>query len=145
MPIKTFRGMIPLDTENTIPLSTNNGATGYRIIKFQIMSNTPGEGNHELIGKIRSTPDPNINAKVDFNDTAVLAACYHTDLGNLGTAATSDSIIIDSEVFNQDIYVQIADATSATVPCNYYIELEQMDLNMDETTVATLKNIRNTQ
>lgn len=142
MTIKTFRGMLPINVEDKIHLSTNDGLTGYRITKFQIMSNTPGEGNHELVGKIRLTEDPNVGPTVDFNDSDVLAACYHTDLGNLGTAATSDTIIFDNEIFNQDIFVQIGDATGATVPCNYYIELEQMKLDLNASTYITIKNIR---
>ena len=42
MPIKTFRGLMAADTQDTIVLHTNTGSTGYRIVKFQIMGNTPG-------------------------------------------------------------------------------------------------------
>ena len=44
--------------------------------------------------------------------------------------------------FNQDIYVTMKDSSTGE-SCNYYIELEQMKLNLDEQTVATLKDIRN--
>jgi len=35
--IKTFRGLIPNDTQDTIVLHTNDGSTGYRIAKLEIM------------------------------------------------------------------------------------------------------------
>ena len=45
-------------------------------------------------------------------------------------------------IFNQDIYVTHKDvAVGQTV--NYYIELEQIKLDLNENTVATLKDIRN--
>jgi len=36
--IKTFRGKIADDTQDTINLHTNDGKTGYRITKFQAMT-----------------------------------------------------------------------------------------------------------
>ena len=44
--------------------------------------------------------------------------------------------------FNQDVYVTFK-KTAGTSPTNYYIELEQVKLALDENTVATLKDIRN--
>jgi len=41
--------------------------------------------------------------------------------------------------FNQDVYVTAATDESI----NYYIEMEQVKLALDENTVATLKDIRN--
>jgi len=49
--------------------------------------------------------------------------------------------VFDNEIFNQDIYITHQDLQNQ--PINYYIELEQMDLALDEAIVATLKNIRN--
>jgi len=45
-------------------------------------------------------------------------------------------------VVNQDIYITHID-TNGAIPCNYYIELEQVKLDLSENTVATLKDIRN--
>jgi len=52
------------------------------------------------------------------------------------------TIIFDHEIFNQDIYVTHWSDSGADA-CNYYIELEQVKLSVDESTVATLKDIRN--
>ena len=37
MPIKTFRGLITDNTQDTVSLHTNDGSTGYRIKKFQVV------------------------------------------------------------------------------------------------------------
>ena len=42
MPIKSFRGKIKDGGIDTVPLSTNNGSTGYRIKTLQIITDTPG-------------------------------------------------------------------------------------------------------
>ena len=52
-------------------------------------------------------------------------------------------VIFDNEKFNQDIFVTNVDVVGNSAPINYYIELEQIKLSLDENTVATLKDIRN--
>ena len=44
--------------------------------------------------------------------------------------------------FNQDIYITLR-CHNAAADVNYYIELEQVKLDLNENTVATLKDIRN--
>ena len=51
--------------------------------------------------------------------------------------------IFDNMTFNQDIYVTYKDDETAGKFINYYIELEQVKLDLNENTVATLKDIRN--
>ena len=51
--------------------------------------------------------------------------------------------MVNNEKFNQDIFVTVSDANAGSVRCNYYIELEQMSLDLSEQTVTTLKDIRN--
>ena len=51
-------------------------------------------------------------------------------------------IIFDKEIFNQDIYITSKTITGSD-EANYYIELEQVKLDLNENTVATLKDIRN--
>ena len=104
MPIKSFRGLLADDTQETIHLHTNTGSTGYRIVKFQVMS-----------------PDANTNVE------AVMKIYIVT---------------FDNEIFNQDIYVTNKGQDNPS-PVNYYIELEVVKLDLNENTVATLKDIRN--
>jgi len=142
--IKSFRGLIADGGIETISLATNTGSTGYRIVKFQIMGNTPGDastGSYEHLLKIYSVPQTTATAVVDFSDQTLLAA-------GLNFAQTSPQfdgnkvIVFDNVTFNQDIYITHVDVDSAR-PANYHIELEQFKLALDENTVATLKDIRN--
>ena len=41
--IKSFRGILADGAEERITLHTNDGKTGYRIVKFQIIVPEPGE------------------------------------------------------------------------------------------------------
>ena len=138
----SYRGQLPIGEEERIRLATIKGKVGYKISKFQLISTTPGSANYEYVGKITKVKDPNIGPTVKFTDADLLAVVYYK--GNLSSneSATTDTIIFDNEKFNQDIFVNITDAGGGTVECNYYIELETMDLSDLETTMLTLKNIR---
>ena len=142
--IISFRGQLDMGTEERIPLSTIRGLIGYKVNKFQIISSTPGVGNVEFIAQIYKTENAdNINTTPDFSDNRLLAVSYLKERANDFYGHGVGPIIFDNEKFNQDIFVNITDAAGGTVPCNYYIELEQMSLDLNEQTVATLKDIRN--
>jgi hypothetical protein len=143
MPIKSFRGLIANGDQQTIALSTNNGSVGYKIVKFEIMTNEPGNAQQELIVKIYKIPQstvPTASAKIDFSDNTLLAAGMF--IQSTTEYMHTQTTIFDNEIFNQDIYVTHTD-NDGSDPVNYYIELEQMKLALDENTVATLKDIRN--
>jgi len=143
--IKTFRGQIVDGGQDTIVLHTNDGSMGYRIVKLQIVANEPGEDQHESTVKIYKVNQTTINNTVDFNDNTLLGVAVWQS-GN--AAGGSDAIwvplitIFDKEIFNQDIYVTHSE-TDGSNPINYYLELEQVKLDLGENTVATLKNIKN--
>ena len=139
--IKTFRGLLANSTEDTIHLSSKTGMIGYRIIKFQIIPNTPGTGSDfEGVIKIYKIPQSTFDASIDFSDPTLLGAGYYQD--NVGDHYPSSvDIIFDQEIFNQDIYVSYV-RNLGSQDCNYYIELEQFELSENENTVATLKDIR---
>ena len=148
MPIKSFRGKIS-DYDATIAgsgidkisLHTNNGSTGYKIVKMQVMHAEPGQQDAEHTIKIYSIPQTTADNAIDFSDNTLLAAAYLTDDKNtLGSASTI--IVFDNTTFNQDIFVTHVDTTGSQ-PANYYIELEQIKLDLNENTTATLKDIRN--
>jgi hypothetical protein len=146
MPIKTFRGLMQDGAQDTISLHTNDGSTGYRIVKFQILSETPtSEGGVEHIVQVWKTKQTTVPtaapAPIDFSDNKLLAAAVFV-ANDDPQYAYSNPIIFDQEVFNQDIYVTHTD-TNGTDPVNYYLELEQVKLDLNENTVATLKDIRN--
>jgi hypothetical protein len=139
----SFRGQLAMGVEEMIPLSTIRGLVGYKITKFQIMSSAPGTTNSEFIAQIYKTEDAdNVNTTPDFSNNRLLAVSYLKE-GASEDKPLSDVVIFDNEKFNQDIYVNITDAAGGTLACNFYIELEQMSLDLSEQTVATLKDIRN--
>tara|TARA_Y100001937_G_scaffold92561_1_gene125352 strand:+ start:190 stop:660 length:471 start_codon:yes stop_codon:yes gene_type:complete len=150
MPIKSFRGKIAGDLAgtgkmngiDTITLHTNNGSIGYRIKKFEIMGDRPGGDTFELTCKIFSIPQTEATTNVDFSDNTLLGVAYISGAANSVNFPFSGGVIFDNMVFNQDIYVTAADI-NGNEPANYYIELEQIKLALDENTVATLKDIKN--
>ena len=139
--IKTFRGLMTDETQDTIVLHTNDGSVGYKVVKFQIINNTPGVGAVKGIVKIYKISQTTPDAVIDFSDNTLLAAAYYEDNDSV-TYVHGKTIIFDREIFNQDIYVTYSDKQGSE-PMNYYIELEQVKLDLSENTVATLKDIRN--
>jgi len=140
--IKTFRGMMVNDAQDTIVLHTNDGSTGYKVVKFQIIPTTPGAVDVEYVVKIYKVSQSSVTATVDFSDNTLLGAAFLSDANSIAYTGY-ETIIFDRETFNQDIYVTVSEVGGSGVACNYYIELEQVKLDLNENTVATLKDIRN--
>lgn len=139
----TYRGILDMGVQKKVHLSTNNGLTGYRIKEFQLMSTTPGSaGNVTYIGKIYATTQTgSIDANVNMSDTGLLAVNYYQDQDS-PAYPFSQQIIIEAETINQDIYVYIVNPDGGTIPCNYYLVLEQYSIDLNTSTVSTLKNLR---
>ena len=138
--IKSFRGQLKDEQQRTIRLGTNDGLTGYRIKKFQVMGPDQSETAESTV-LIWKTKQDTIGNDINFNSPLLLAACIYQQ-NVTGQNYPIDSVVIfDSEVFNQDIYIsQRGSAASAVI--NYYVELEQVKLDLNEATVATLKDMR---
>ena len=143
--IKTFRGQIVDGGQDTIVLHTNNGSTGYRIVNLRAIPNSVGTVTVEgifQIWKVEQTTVPTSSATVDFSDNTLLGVAVCRGSTDVGAYGTDDHVIFDKEIFNQDIFITYTD-NQGTDPGNYYIELEQIKLDLSENTVATLKDIRN--
>ena len=140
MVVKTFRGLLADGGQDQIRLSTNKGKTGYRVVKFQTLPNTPGTVNVEAVLKIYKQQQTSINGTVDFSDGRLLAACNFTQQGNPQYTGFT-AVIFDGEIVNQDIYITSVDVDSATA-MNYYIELEVISLTDQGAEYTTLKDIR---
>ena len=141
MPIKSFRGLVADGAIDTVVLHTNTGSTGYRITKLQGMANAPGAADSEHIIKIYKIPQTAADGLVDLSDNTLIASLYFTN--RTDTLHSNENVIIaDNEMFNQDIYITHSDIRGSAA-ANYYIELEQVKLDLNENTVATLKDIRN--
>jgi len=140
--IKTFRGQMADDTQDTIVLHTNDGSTGYKIHKLEIMPANPGTVTSEQAVKIYSISQTTHTGVFDFSDNTLLAAAYMENQSTSQYLGLPQVIIFDDRTFNQDIYVTYKNLDGSD-PCNYHIELEQVKLDLNENTVATLKDIRN--
>ena len=136
---KTFKGLIADDTSLKIRLSTNDGLTGYKIVKFEIMPSKVGVAHQNAVVQI-FTVDNNLtpSTTINFDNPTLLAAARYVDRVNV---EMSEATIFDNMVFNQDITIQYKDADAAT-EINFYLEVEQMKLDLSEATVATLKDMR---
>jgi len=139
--IKTFRGLMADSTQDTVVLHTNDGSTGYRIVKFEIMTSAPGTTRTEHIVKIYKVQQATIDGLIDMSENTLLAAATYAEDSGAYTAAPV-IVIFDEEIFNQDIYITHLEVNSSQA-VNYYIELEQVKLDLGESTVATLKNLKN--
>jgi len=140
MVVKTYRGLLADGAQQRIPLSTKDGGVGYRIKKFQIITQLPGAAQVEHIVKIYKKEQTAVDGAINFSDTDLLGAAEYAANDN-GWTAGSHAVIFDEEVFNQDMYVTGIDVNGA-YNVNYYIELEQMKLDHTQNMSATLKAIR---
>ena len=148
--IKSFRGQISANNVDQISLHTNNGSVGYRIIKLQVFPQKPGTSTGENLIEIFSIESSAINAAdasvatdVDFSDNTLLAVGFVGASTSNTQLAPISSVIFDNMTFNQDIFISHRDESGNAAPVNYYMELEQVKLDLSENTVATLKDIRN--
>jgi hypothetical protein len=142
MPIKTFRGKIADEAQDTIVLHTNDGSIGYRLLTLQVIpENITTTTNAQLL-KVFKTPQTTTTATVDFSDQTLLGVAFWSNNADTHLQSEDMITIFDQEIFNQDIYLTMVNVTGSD-PLNYYIELEQVKLDLNENTVATLKDIRN--
>jgi len=144
--IKTFRGKLADDEIRVFNLATNTGSTGYRITKFQVIPADPSTDNMEATIKIYKIPQATASNTIDFEDQTLIAAAYieNHDGTSAGFSNFTNAVIFDTEIFNQDISVTLAAGSGAgTSGVNFYFELELVKLDLNENTMATLKDIRN--
>ena len=148
MPIKSFRGLLKDSTQQQVFLHTSDGSTGYRIIKFDVMGHALGDNNDQehivMLWKTDHSGDlaTTVTSRPDFNNQTLLGVAFLVN-DTASQLNYSTSVIFDNEIFNQDIFITLRDLGGATQACNYYLELEQVKLDLNENTVATLKDIRN--
>ncbi len=126
-----------------INLHTNSGSTGYQIKRLEVMTESPADTAPEAILKIYSVAQTTVTAKIDFSDQSLIAAAFYNQ-DSTAANIVSKVIVFDNMIINQDIYLTyIDDNAGSATSLNYYLELEQVNLNLNENTVATLKDIRN--
>ena len=141
--IKTFKGLIAHNTVKQVRLSTNNGLTGYKIVKFNLINKNIGDVDYSAVVKVYTREQDSVDNDVDFTDPTLVAVGYLTTDASSTIYPDDVVVIFDSLVFNQDIFVTCKQTgASGTDDCNYYLELEQVKLSENEATMATLKDMR---
>ena len=143
----SYRGLLANGGQDTINLHTNDGKTVYKVIIFQVIPENPfAAADKELVMKIYKIEQTTIDGVVNFSENILLAVAIYSDSDGSAAPVTqsSDVVIFDNEIFNQDIYVTYVDKHGSQSG-NYYIELEQVDLTEDQALVAIVKNLRNEQ
>ena len=136
--IKSFRGKLAygVAATQTIRLGTNQGMIGYRIKKFQILPQNLNNSSDSNVG-IWTRPQDATSADVDFDNSELLAmAVIYNE-----TYEVNSVVVFDNVTFNQDIYIDHHQQAGSDY-VNYYLELEQVKLDLNEATVATLKDMR---
>ena len=143
MSVKTFRGLIKDGSQKRIRLSTKSGLIGYKIKKFQIIAHRPGSSGSDAEHTVQlfSQEQATVSNLINFENPLLLAAATMGNSASSYVYGSTPVIIVDNMKINQDIYVTHKETTGAE-PVNYYIELEQMKLDLNEATVATLKDMR---
>ena len=145
MPIKSFRGILTDGAQERIRLKTLDGKTGYKIKKFELFPQKPGQESVEstvLVWTVEQSAPSTTAVDVDFSNQELIgAACFHdsSSESNLNPLY----VVFDNVIFNQDIYITHTD-TNSSIPINYYLEVEQIHLDDAEATAVILKNFRNT-
>jgi len=148
MTIKSFRGQLAGSDAGTsveINLRTNKGEIGYRIKKLQLIQQAPGALDSEGIVKVwngRPTATMIASKLIDFEDNKILAIGFYSAAANAMNYPEENLIIFENQIFNQNIYLSYIDVRTVNDSMNYYIELEQVKLNGNESTMATLQSIR---
>jgi hypothetical protein len=139
--IKTFRGVLADGAQNRIRLSTKKGKVGYRIIKFDLMTKDIAAVSSESVVKLYKIIQTSVDGVVDFSDGNLLAAGFVSSADQSYAYPPIQSIIFDQEIFNQDIYVTHKDVNTGE-SCNYYLELETINMTDNAAAVSTLRDIR---
>jgi len=140
--IKTYRGKLEDGDQAQIRLSTPQGKIGYKIKKFELMPPSPGAAGQESVVKIFRREQTAVDGLVDFDDSTLLAAAFGSTMtGEPSVHPQTLSVIFDSAIINQDIFVTHSEV-NGSVACNYYVELEQVKLTEEEALVEIVKNLR---
>jgi hypothetical protein len=138
-----FRGMLADGAEERIKLATIKGKVGYKIVKFQLLPYDPSGSNSESIVKVFKTAIGGGTSLINFTEQDLLAAAFYS--GGSGAASPQDLMVIfDNQIFNQDIYINHTDNSSAPQPINYYIELETTPLTDQGAEFTTIQSLRTT-
>ena len=125
----SFRGLLANAGEDKIRIQGSVGTIAWRITKFQLMPNTPGDASVDNIVQIwreSGNSQGASGATLDFTNDELLAAAWFS--ANT-TYFSSDSVtIFDNALFVRNIYITNTD-NDGSDSINYYIELEEVKVS----------------
>jgi len=139
--IKTFRGILADGAQDRIRLQTIKGKVGYKIVKFQIVSENPTSVASECVVQVWNASQGTPVSVINFTDSNLLAAGIWTSIVPAYQSRHDYvmAIMFDKEIFNQDIFIT---NDSDGERCNYYLELEVIPLDDAGAEYTTLKDMR---
>jgi len=124
--VHSFRGLLVDDGQRKIRIQGPVGAIAWRITKFQIIQEEPGEASVEHTVKIYREEQTTVDNNINFNDDELLAAAtYHA---RADAQRISNVIIFDNALFVRNLWVTHEDVDGSSA-CNYYIELEEVKVS----------------
>ena len=141
---KSFKGLLAQDAVKRIRLSTNDGLTGYKIVKFKLMPFVFGGGSGELesVVKLYSVDPGDADEFINFDDPTIMGAAIINNDSSADSQPTVLTTVFDNTIVNQDMYVTHKNQHADGASVSFYVELEQIKLDLNESTVATLKDMR---
>ncbi len=127
--VHSFRGLLGDGGQDEINLERQNVNVAYRIVKFEAISNAPGNAEASHVLKVyRESQDsiPSSGATIDFTETDLLAAIDFREHTNEGYGVTAMVSVFDNILFSRNIFVTQTDNGSGATSCNYYVEIEEV-------------------
>ena len=124
--IHSFRGLLEDGEQDKIGIQGSVGAVAWRVVKFEIMSNTPyTENAAEHVVKIFREEQSAVTGTVDFTSNELLGVAIINNNTTGYQYPSLPTVIFDNALFSRNIWVTHIDVVNA-VSCNYYIELEEV-------------------
>jgi len=124
--VHSFRGLLGDGGQDEINLERQNVNLAYRIVKFQIIPETPATDINESTVKIYREEQSSATATINFTETDLLGAAFYKGTSVPSQPVSPTTIIFDTVLFSRNIWVTHEDSESAGVNVNYYIELEEV-------------------
>jgi len=138
----SFRGLLADGAQVRIRIQGATGEIAWRITKFQLLPNEPGEQHQEHVVKIYRESQSTIDNTINFGDAELLGAGYYQDRED--DFVSSLDVVFDNDLFVRNIYVTAKDVAGGSRPINYYIELEEVKVSaagMSQLAVAAARRV----
>jgi len=133
--VHSFRGFLLDGKQKEISIQGSVGAIAWRITKFEIMPENPGEEDYESSVSIWREKQSSVStstAAINFTNGELLGVGYYVSGTVPNTVGgMSGQTIFDNALFMRNIFVTHTNAEGSGVGgnMNYYIELEEVTVS----------------